>query len=151
MKHINLILIITIAGFTAHTQNLKDANVPVVVKEKFASMYPNVTGATWEKEKDMFEVEYMDDKMETSVLFDAEGNFVQKEEGIQTSSFPSGVMNYVARNLAKQRIEEAEKITDASGAIVYKAEVAGADYIFDSKGNFIRKEVEEDDSDDDDE
>jgi len=148
-KYIDLILIITITGFTAHTQNLKDSDVPGEVKEKITSMYPNVKGVTWEKEDDMFEAEVVENKMKTSVLFDAKGNFIQKEVQIQTSSFPPGVMNYVAKNLAKQKIEEAEKITDAGGAITYKAEVAGADYIFDSKGNFIRKEVEDDSYDDD--
>ncbi len=140
-----------LAILSVQAQDIKESEVPAVVKEKFATMYPSVTNAKWEKEENGFEAEWMDNRLETSTLFDARGNFVHREEAIQTSAYPAGVMDYVAKNLAKQKIAEAEKITDAAGVITYKAEIAGADYIFDSNGKFVRKESEKEDDGEDDE
>ncbi|MBC7865300.1 MAG: hypothetical protein IAF38_20155, partial [Bacteroidia bacterium] len=49
-----------------------------------------------------------------------------------------------------KKVKEAAKITDAKGVVTYEAEIDNADYIFDSTGNFLKKEIESDSDKDDD-
>lgn len=126
-----------------YAQNLKEAEVPAAVKAKFASMFPDVKEAKWEKEQGMFEAEFKDNKVETSALFNSEGKYIEREVEIQVALLPQGVRDYVSKNLAGKKIDEATMITDARSKITYEAEVNDVDYLFDSEGKFLKKESEE--------
>ncbi len=128
----------------------KEAEVPAVVKTKFASLYPNVTKVKWGKEGTGFEAEFELNKVETSANFDASGNLLETETEIALSELPANVNTYIAKNIPGEKIKEASKITDAKGMVTYEAEVKGADYIFDNTGNFIKKAEEEKDAEDND-
>jgi uncharacterized protein YecA (UPF0149 family) len=134
----------------ANAQSKKET-VPSPVKEKFATMYPNATKVSWEKEGDYYEAEFDNNKVETSVVFDATGKHIETEIEIAVSELPQAARDYVAQNMAGKKIKEAAKITAADGTVTYEAEVDEADYIFDANGNFVKKIVEAaDDKDDDD-
>ena len=149
MKNILTIAALAFAiGATAQT--VKEADVPAPVKAKFTSLYPNVSVEKWEKEGANYEAEFETKETETSVVFDANGNLISTETEIAVSSLPKGVSDYFAKNHAGAKIKEASKITAADGTITYEAEVKDGDYIFDANGNFISKDVEADDKDDDD-
>ena len=137
-------------GFgSAYAQKVKEADVPAAVKESFAKKYAGAKVEKWEKEGAEFEAEFDMGKVETSASFDASGNFLQQEVEIKVAELPKAVSEYVTKNLAGKKIKEASKITDVKGTVMYEAEVDEADYIFDSNGSFLKKEVETDKDDDD--
>lgn len=96
----------------------------------------------WDKEKNNYEASFEVNKVDNSLLFDANGNLLETEVEIQISQLPNGVVNYIHSNYKSQTIVEAAKITDAKGTITFEAEIKGKDLVFDCKGVFI-KEVKE--------
>jgi len=149
MKNAIIIAALSLGFGSAFAQKVKEADVPVVVKESFAKKYPGIKAEKWEKEGVEYEAEFDMKKVETSASFDASGIFLQSEVEIKVADLPKAVFDYVTKNLAGEKIKEASKITDAKGTVMYEAEVGEADYIFDSNGSFLKKEVETEKDDDD--
>lgn len=149
MKNVIIIAALSLGFGSAFAQKVKEADVPVVVKESFAKKYPGIKAEKWEKEGVEYEAEFDMKKVETSASFDASGIFLQSEVEIKVADLPKAVSDYVTKNLAGEKIKEASKITDAKGTVMYEAEVGEADYIFDSNGSFLKKEVETEKDDDD--
>ncbi len=143
MKNIFAVLISMVSFYSGYAQQLKESEIPALVKAKFVSLYPGTKNVKWEKEHNKYEAGFKQNKIETSILIDAAGNMVEIETEIAVSSLPQAVAAYVSKNLAGKKIKEASKIVTASGVITYEAEVGGVDYIFDANGNFIKKETDE--------
>lgn len=133
-------------GYGINAQDLKEGDVPSAVKTKFSSLYPGVKKVKWEKENGNYEAEIYLNKVETSILFDINGNQLQTETEISVSELPQGVKEYASKNLKNSKIKEAAKIVDASGVVTYEAEIKNRDYIFDANGNFIKMDSEEGDN-----
>jgi hypothetical protein len=149
MKTILTILLSLCIG-TGFAQKSKSMVVPDAVKKQFSTMYPSVTKVDWEKEGEYYEAEFDNNKVETSVVFDASGKHIETEVEIAVTDLPQSVRDYVTKNLNNAKINEASKITAVDGTVTYEAEVGNTDYIFDSNGNLVKKESEEGDKDDDD-
>jgi hypothetical protein len=139
MKTILMLLAILLGVNQVNAQKVKEADVPAPVKKTFASHYSSIKEARWEKEGGNYEAEFDLDKVEHSVLIDANGTLLETEAAIPIAELPKPVIAYVSKNLKDQKIKEASKIIDGNGIITYEAEVGHADYIFDAKGNFIKK------------
>jgi flagellar capping protein FliD len=146
MKKLMLFLsVVAIAGF-ANAQKLNEKDVPSGVKTKFESLYPGVKVEKWEKEDAYFEAEFEKDEIETSVVFDGNGNLVETEVEINLSSLPESITGYFQKSNPNSKIKEASKITDTNGVITYEVEVDNTDYLFDIRGNFLKKGEEEKDT-----
>ena len=61
-----------------------------------------------------------------SCLFDASGNLLETESGIETSDLPKAAADYIGKNYAGQKIKEAAKIVDSKKVTTYEAEVKKA-------------------------
>jgi hypothetical protein len=120
-------------------QKIQEKNVPTAVKNSFNKIYPSAKEVKWEKEKDNYEVSFDANKVDNSVLFDADGKVVETEVEIELNQLPSGVLEYVKTHYSNQKVKEAAKITDAKGTLTYEAELKGMDVLFDSTGNFIKE------------
>jgi hypothetical protein len=163
MKRMTLIVALSLGITAGYAQKVKEAEVPVAVKDAFAKKYPGLK-AEWEKEDGNYEAEFDGKKvranMETgkstkvevegSVLISPDGNILETEEEIETKALPAGVSDYVAKNLGGKKIAEAFKITNASGAVSYEIEIGKDEYLFDNNGGFVKKIEKKDDKDDDD-
>src|SRR5688572_12986142 len=105
-----LTLFVLFTAFSLNAQQLKEAQVPVAVKQKFTSLYPNAKEVKWEKEDYAFEAEFLENTVETSVLFNIQGDFIQKEVQIPVTSLPEATKNYISKNVG-QPVAEAAKIS----------------------------------------
>jgi hypothetical protein len=149
---------------SVYAQKIKEADVPPSVKEEFKKQFPDVKKAEWEKEDANYEAEFkvsrvaMDnsnakkEEIEKSVVFSASGELLETEEEIKVSALPTSVSEYVSKNYAGYKLEEAAKITDNKGAVTYEAEIEKGkeelDLLFDATGAFIKKETEKPDEKD---
>ena len=133
------VLVITFALFIsiAYGQKLKPSAVPAIVKDKFATLYPKVKKAKWEKEKGNYEASFEENGEETSVLIDEKGTLIETETEIKEADIPATAKAYITKNYPGAKIKEASKIVTAAGITKYEAEVKGKDLIFDASGNFI--------------
>jgi hypothetical protein len=140
MKTILMMLTFLLGVSQVNAQKVKEADVPAAVKKTFATHYSTVKEAKWEKEGNNYEAEFDLNKVETSVLIDPSGNLMETETEIAVAELPQPASAYITKNLKDQKIKETAKIIDAKGIVTYEAEVGSTDYLFDSKGNFIKKD-----------
>lgn len=126
-----------ISAFT-FAQKLQDKKVPALVKASFIKQYPNIKDVQWDKEGERFEASFEVNKIDHSVLFDAQGNVQETEIEIETSQLPQNIKDYVAKKYPNKKIKEASKITDNKGSVTYEAEIKGMDLIFDANGKFVK-------------
>jgi hypothetical protein len=153
-KIITLTALIIFAN--AKAQQIKESNVPSVVREAFKSLHPHVKNTEWSKEGKFYEVEFETKQInqengksrkgdvETTLVYDSNGKLIQTEIEIPVSELPAAAKEYVNSNYPGKKISEAAKITDANAVITYEAEVGKVDLIFDANGKFIKKEVDDD-------
>ncbi len=139
-----IVIIALCLGFTAvKAQDVKEADVPAKVKEAFAKKYAGSKAKEWEKEGADYEVEFDLNKVESSAVFLVDGTFKELEQEIKLSELPKAASDYCTKNYAGYKLTEAEKITDASGKVMFEAEMEKGkehfDVIFDDKGAFIKK------------
>ena len=145
MKKTSLFVVAMLASVTViNAQKVVEADVPAAVKTEFKSLYAGVKEVKWEKEKSNYEANFHNGKTEMSVTIDGSGKLLETETTIASSSLPKGATDYITKNLAGKKIKEASQIKNASGKITFEAEVDGVDYTFDDKGNFVKKEVDND-------
>ena len=128
----------------ANAQKVSDKEVPTVVKNTLQKSYPNAKEIKWEKEKANYEAEFEVNETDYSLLIDVSGNILETEVEIKIDELPAKAKEYVSKNYAGQKIKETAKITDSKGVVTYEAEIKGKDLIFDSNGNFIKEETEND-------
>ncbi|MES2134569.1 MAG: PepSY-like domain-containing protein [Bacteroidota bacterium] len=142
MKTTLMILGSLLIANIASAQKMNEKDIPVKVKDTFAKKYPGVK-AEWEKEGADYEAEFEQNKIEQSVVFDELGTFKEIEQEIKTTELPKAVTDYCTKNYAGYKLSEASKITEASGKLMYEAELTKRkehfDAIFDDKGVFIKK------------
>lgn len=138
MKKAFLALLITWCGImVASAQNVKEAEVPPLVKAAFIKKYPR-TSAKWEKEKDDFEVNFKKDGKAMSAVIDKAGQIIETETDVAVSELPENAKFYLKHHYHHATVKEAAKIVKANGEINYEGEVNGKDVIFDKNGKFIR-------------
>lgn len=118
--------------------------VPKAVKDSFAKLYPTVTSIKWEKEgKTEFEGNFKLNKVNTSVVFDVEGNLMETETAIPVSELPPAIAKYVAEQYKGYKISGAAKIVDNKDVLTYEAEISKKkvkkDIMFDKDGNPVKK------------
>lgn len=138
MKKLALMMITAMITSLTFAQKLHEKDVPAPVKASFQRNYPNIKEVKWDKEGEKFEASFYLNKIDNSVLFDAQGNLLESEIEIELNQLPKGVLEYVKANYKGQKVNEAAKITDAKGKVTYEVEIKGMDILFDSYGKFIK-------------
>ena len=124
-------------------QDLKEKDVPAAVKAALAKKYPEAKNnkVSWEKEKGNFEANWGGKSGEdNSTVFTPTAIFVELVQAIPISQLPASVAPYVKQHYKGAKINEAGKVTDASGKHMFEAEIKGKDLIFDEKGVFIKED-----------
>jgi len=134
-------LVICLIALRAFSQDLKEKDVPSVVRTALTKQFPAATKVSWEKEKGNYEANWGGKSGEdNSVQFTPDGSFVEIVRAIPVGSLPANVATYVSAHYKGAKITEAGKVTGAGGQESYEAEVKGKDLIFDLKGNFVKED-----------
>lgn len=141
MKMITLCLaVLTITGI-AMAQKLSSTKVPAAVKDALLRKYPNAAKVTWENEKGNYEANWGGKSGEDmSVQYAPNGSFLEQVVAISPDKLPASVTAYIKKHYKGIKISEAGKVTNAKGATMYEAEIKGKDFIFNEKGDYIKKD-----------
>jgi hypothetical protein len=135
------VLLFTAFAIPAKAQDLKEKDVPEVVKSALAKKYPDAKKVSWEKEKGNYEANWGGKSGEdNSAIFTPSGNFIEIVQAIPLDQLPASIVPYVTKHYNGAKIKEAGKVTDASGKHMYEVEIKGKDLIFDEKGNFLKED-----------
>lgn len=124
------------------SQTIKEKDIPALVIQSFQKEFPGVKVEKWEKEGVNFEAEFDLNKIENSVVYDANGKRLEHEVEIKPSELPKFVLDYFEKNLPGKKIKEASKSIDSDGTITYEAEVEDTEYRFQEAVGLIKKETE---------
>jgi uncharacterized membrane protein YkoI len=139
--------IIVLSMHNASAQKLKETEVPKAVLTSFQTHFKGAKADEWEKEKSgEYEAEFKMNKIEMSANFSTDGTLQETEQEIAPSALPKAITDYITKNYAGSKIQEAAKIIHASGKITYEAELKKdkqeMELLFDETGHFIREVVE---------
>jgi hypothetical protein len=142
MKKVIVMLAVIFIGGTAYAQTISEQDVPVVVKSKVTSLYPDVKVEKWKKHNGDYKAQFDENKKETWVIINPKGDLVKTKTEIEASDLPSSASEYIRKNYDGKKTSEAYKVIDATGVVTYKAEVDDTYLVFDANGMFIKKEKE---------
>lgn len=117
----------------------------------FKSSTPNAKDIVWEQDGEHTEVEFTENGIEKSILYDSDNNVIQTETAINIDQLPEVVISYISENYAGSEIEEAESLENPEGSF-FEVEIETAndeeiELLFSNDGNFIKEVIESDEED----
>jgi Putative beta-lactamase-inhibitor-like, PepSY-like len=132
---------------TATAQKITKAQLPTAVASAFDKAYPSATlkGVSREPKKHngkvCYEIESMDNSMTRDIIYAADGEVVEIEEGIAAASLPMAVSDGVRKHFPNEPVEKAEKLT-RGGVVQYELVLTAGkkhkEVVLDEKGNVVK-------------
>ena len=116
---------------------IPESKVPQATVISFHQHVPQVKKVAWELEKPHYEAEFILDKINTSVLMNAQGMLLSTEQEIPTSALPLPIQEYLKKNKLSKKVTETSIIKDAQHKTVYEVEIKNTDYLFSEEGTFL--------------
>lgn len=114
-----------VVSLTVPAQKLSEDKVPAAPKTAFKAKFPTATNAKWELEKkDVYEVNFVDNKQKQSAQFDNLGKWKKTEVEIEASELPIVVADAFAKAYPGYKITEAERTTTPNYKELYELEIA---------------------------
>lgn len=140
MKKMLTALVTVLSITVANAQKLSETDVPVQVKTAFTKMYPGVKTAQWDANNNQYQAHFASSTHTGSVLFDASGNWRERETAIPLSGLPEKAKMYIQAKYKIGRLVRATKITRAKNDVQYKAVLKNKNIFFTKEGTFIKEE-----------
>lgn len=125
---------------TAFSQNKNEFEIPEQVIKTVQNLYPEIRKPEWEKENDMYEVEFELNEKEISIKMNENGEVVEKEEEIEIRELPTPIHEFLKSNYQSVKIDEVSKVTLKEGATMYEIEMKDQELLFDSQGSILKND-----------
>jgi len=128
MKTIRNISVILLAFFitTVYGQDLKESEVPQVVKDNFRKKYPEVSAHDWEwkKKKAVYEAEFHQNGIKYETYLNSKGEWLLTERSIKKDEIPQAVWTSLAKTeYAQWDKDDFEEHQTPKEPLLYKIEV----------------------------
>lgn len=120
-----------------HAQKIKPSEVPDPVLTKFCLLYPDASRTAWTKEADQYQVVFNNDKKKTEAVFTAEGNVFLTRTEIRTCALPEPALDFLRKEDAEIKIEDACIVQDHRGVITFNASIDDKPFVFDWSGQHM--------------
>lgn len=137
MRKSVIIVVALVLSTIAFAQKVKATKVPEIITKSLMSKYPNAKNVKWDKEENNYEASFESNKIENSILFNANGKIIETEVEITAAQLPKSILNYIGKNYKDQKVKEAAKIISEKGVVTYEAEIKGKDLLFDENGKLL--------------
>ena len=118
-------------------QKIKPSALPDVVLTKFSLIYPDASRTAWTQETDHFQVEFKNDKKNTTAVFTSEGKLFLTRTEIRTSALPEPALEFLRKEDNEVRIEAAFIVQDHRGVITFNASIDDKPFVFDWTGQHM--------------
>lgn len=138
MKCYYLVGSLTVTWLFTTSSVFKTPDLPEAVKITFQKHYSAARKVKWEKQGDVYEAEFLMDKLDMSAIFDTAGIILETEIEIPVSELPLFCRAGIEEKFPDEKIKEAAKIIKTDGTVFYEAEVNGRDIFFDAQGNLLK-------------
>ena len=110
MKTLKILAVALFATNISMGQDLKPADVPVILKEAFSKEYSKATDVEWEKELDHYKVEFEVNRQDHEVWYNASGNVLKREIEITKAELPQAIRDAIKSKYAGYRVDDVEMI-----------------------------------------
>lgn len=131
-KIIFMLLTAAIMSNAASAQKISANKVPAAVSSAFKTKFPKATNASWEMEnKTEFEVNFKQNKVETSANFDNSGKWLETETELKVTALPTAIQSTLKKDFAGFKINEVSKIASIKHGNCYEAEIEKGEETFD--------------------
>ena len=122
MKKILITLAICLTAGFSFSKNISFEDVPLTVCQQFAKDFSHAEVVRWEITRELdYKVEFWEEAYYSTVLYDADGNFLQSTSIISWLSLPSDVKIWMHQN-GIEKVQNVLAITDFHNEIVYQIE-----------------------------
>jgi hypothetical protein len=96
-----------------------------------------------------FEAEFVINGVESSAVYDANGDLIETETEIKENELPQPVKTSLAQDYKGYKLDEIAKIIDAKGVVTYELETDKAKSVFesayDNNGKLLKKQEKKED------
>ncbi len=119
-------LVIGVIGLMSCTllpgdKDIAESEVPSVVKNAFASEYPEAKEVDWEMKGEDYEVDFEVNNVDFALLIDGSGNIIMSKEEITKEDLPAAVTSGISKNFADLELDEVQKV-EKDGKTYYQVE-----------------------------
>lgn len=139
---LSLLVSILFAGF-GYAQKLEAKDVPSKISEKFTSENPKATDVEWNKDGELFKVEFEigDGDKDHHIWYNASGNKVKHKEEIAKADLPQRIQVKLDGEYTNFKVDDIYKITEGN-KISYKVELKEGKnekkIVFDADANVLK-------------
>ncbi len=129
-------------NFISFAQDISERKVPTPIIQKFHKLYPKAYDVEWEKEGQLYKVEFELGLLEVDhdIWFDENTQIVRHKEEIEKTELPSSIQQYLQTNFNGYRINDIFRITE-DNTITYLMKVKSIHEVlkiaFDNNGKRI--------------
>ncbi|MDO1449424.1 PepSY-like domain-containing protein [Rhodocytophaga aerolata] len=122
MKSIVALTVMFNTIFGSYGQDIPESQVPSVVKNTFLTSFTATTDVEWEKEKDLYVVEFEINTVDHKAYIDANGKLLKVKADMPVDQLPQAVKAAIEKDYPGYTTDEAESIKQ-SGVTTYRVEV----------------------------
>lgn len=114
----NILIVTAISLFMANSvfgQDIPHHQVPSVILNNFKSDFPKASDIEWEKEGDLYKVDFeIGWNTDHEIWYEASGDVVKHKEDISKSELPKAVSDRIHTDFDGYSIDDLKRITTAS-------------------------------------
>jgi hypothetical protein len=131
----------------------KSEDIPDAALKNFRAKYPNANSVKWEKEGNIFDVEFILDGREYEAEFDNTGKWLETEKYIKIGDLPKTIQQVLNTQYSGYEIGEAEYVETADYGIIYEVVIEKGDnkieIYFYPDAMILKEEIEDEDDEND--
>lgn len=105
-------------------QEVKESDVPAVVKTSFKSAFPNAKDVEWKMKEGKYKVSFEVNGTDHMASFGTDGKMMSKGMKIRTSELPTAVSTAVKSAYADRNVDEVYRV-DKDGTAYYLVKLSG--------------------------
>ena len=142
MKSLKIAALILFTTMTVNAQDVKNEEIPKNLKSQFEKEYPNATEIEWEKENNLFNVEFDIDEKEQEIWYDDSGNIIKTEHELEEAELPEAIRSKIKSSYSAFKIDDIE-MKKENDEVTYEIELRkgwkGKTLMFNESGANIQK------------
>lgn len=108
MKSLKIAALILFTTMTVNAQDVKNEEISKNLKSQFEKEYPNATEIEWEKENNLFNVEFDIDEKEQEIWYDDSGNIIKTEHELEEAELPEAIRSKIKSSYSAFKIDDIE-------------------------------------------
>lgn len=126
IPYLFLVLFLSVGGTSSCSQDLKEGQVPAVVRATFKKLHPDTYVHEWEliKKTQLYEAEFILKGTKYEAYFTRDGQWVRTERDIKKTEIPQQVLASLAKTeYATWEIDDVEEHQSPEHKLFYEIEV----------------------------